>query len=120
MIEIELFFKKVEAKIRERHTDYLEHEKREAVPVILPVVDELPTGEAWQELGIIARCELKKKRKKQLKSLKKAEKKQREVRVADRLLKGYNAGVRMALTVLISECSKYRKWLKKQEKGGNS
>lgn len=118
MIEIELFYKAVEAKIRELHTAYLEQEKREPVPVILPVVDELPQGKAWKKLGIIARWGLKKKRKKQLKARKKAEKKQREVRVADRLLKGYNAGVKMALNVLTRECSKYRRWLKKQENGG--
>lgn len=103
MIEIELFYKTVESKIRKNHTEYLESQKREIVPVQLPTVDELPKGEEWKKIGFFARCRLRKQRKKQLKAYKKAEKKQREVRVADKLLKGYNSGVKSALHILKSE-----------------
>jgi hypothetical protein len=100
MIEIELFYKMAEARIRELHTKYLELLKREAVPVALPAVDELPNGEDWKKLNIFDRWKLKDQRKKQLKARKKAEKKQIELRTADKLLKGYNAGVKMSLNTL--------------------
>ena len=107
MIEIELFYKIVEAQIRKNHGEYLEREKREVMPVVLPRVDELPHGKEWKKLGFFARLRLQKQRKKQLKAYKKAEKKQREVRVADKLLKGYNAGVKSALDILKSEFKEY-------------
>lgn len=118
MIDIELFYKTVEAKIRKNHTEYLEKEKRAVVPVKLPVVAELPTGEEWKKLSIFAKIKLKKQRKEQLKALKKAKKKQQEIRVEDKLLKGYNAGVKQALNVLSAEFKAYVARFKKEEKTG--
>lgn len=112
MIEVELFFKIVEADIRERHTSYLEAQKFEPVSLALPVVKELPKGMAWRKLSIFARYKLKKQRKGQLKSFKKALKKQRELRVKDKLLKGYNAGVKMALSVLVRDFKAFDKRVK--------
>lgn len=109
MLEIELFYKIVEAKIRAKHNSYLEREKRTAVELELPKVDELPKGKAWKKLNIFARHRLKKQRKRQLKAYKKALKKQRELRVEDKLLRGYNAGVKIALSVLKSEYNAYSK-----------
>ena len=107
MIEIELFYKIVEAKIRKNHAEYLERQKREVVSVQLPKVDELPTGEEWKKLGLFARIKCLIVRWKQIKAYNKAEKKRREVRVADKLLKGYNAGVKSALSILKSEFKAY-------------
>ena len=109
MIEIELFYKTVEAQLRAKHNSYLEREKRTAVELTLPVVKELPRGKAWKKLNIFARHRLKKQHKQQLKEYKKVLKKQRELRVEDKLLRGYNAGVKIALTVLRSEYNKYSK-----------
>ena len=107
MLEIELFYKIVEAKIRAKHNSYLEREKLTAVELALPVVEELPKGKAWKKLNIFVRLRLKRQHKKQLKAYKKALKKQREVRVEDKLLRGYNAGVKIALSVLKSEYNAY-------------
>lgn len=120
MLEIELFYKTVEAKLRAKHNSYLEREKLVAVELELPKVEELPKGEAWRELNFIQRFALKRNRKKQLKAYKKALKKQRELRVEDKLLRGYNAGVKMALAVLDNEYSRYDKRLKKESKKGVS
>lgn len=109
MVEVELFYKLVEAKIRERHSAYLEAEKREPVPIDLPKVDYLPQGKAWEQLNFFVRCKLKKQQKKQLKKREKALKKQRELRVQVKLLRGYNAGVKMALKVLEYEFIEYSK-----------
>lgn len=120
MIEIELFYKTVEAKLRAKHNSYLERLKLVAVELKLPKVDELPKGEEWRKLNVFQRFELKHNRKKQLKAYKKALKKQRELRVEDKLLRGYNAGVKMALSVLDSEYKHYDKRLKKAEEQGVS
>lgn len=114
MIEIELFYKIVEASIRENHTAYLESQKRAIVPVVLPKVDDLPTGDDWKKLSIFERVRLKSVRRKQLKAYKKAVKKQREVRVEDKLLKGFNSGVKMALKVLSAEYARYDKRIEKE------
>jgi len=116
VVEVELFFKTVEAKIRERHTVYLEAEKREPVLLDLPTVDNLPIGRQWEQLNIFVRYRLKKQHKQQVKARKKAIKKQRELRVQVRLLRGYNAGVKMALKVLESEFNAYNKRLKNEDK----
>ncbi len=114
MIKIELFYKIVEASIRENHTIYLEAQKRATVPVVLPKVDDLPTGDDWKKLSILERVRLKSVRRKQLKAYKKAVKKQREVRVEDKLLKGFNSGVKMALKVLSAEYARYDKRIEKE------
>lgn len=120
MIEIELFYKTVESKLRAKHNSYLERLKLVPVELELPKVDELPKGGEWRKLNFIQRFVLKHNRKKQLKAYKKALKKQRELRIKDKLLRGYNAGVKMALSVLDSEYKRYDKRLKKAEEQGVS
>lgn len=115
LIELELFYKIVESAMRKNHTEYLEREKREPLPIDLPKVDELPSGEAWKKLKFSARISLYLKRRKQLKARKKAEKKRLEIHVAERLLKGYNAGVKMSLKVLKNEFKRLEKRIKAAE-----
>lgn len=120
MIEIELFYKTVESKLRAKHNIYLERLKLVAVELELPKVDELPKGGEWRKLNVFQRFALKHNRKKQLKAYKRALKKQRELRIKDKLLRGYNAGVKMALSVLDGEYKRYDKRLKKAEEQGVS
>ena len=115
MIEIELFYKIVESKIRKNHAEYLEGQKREIVPVELPQVDDLPQGEAWKKLGFFARIKCLIVRRKQIKAYNKAVKKRREVRVADKLLKGYNAGVKSALCILKREFKAFNRRMENEE-----
>lgn len=117
MIELELFYKTVEAKIREEHTDYLEGEKRARVPIALPMVDELPSGDEWKKLNFFERVALKYKRRKQIKARNKAQKKEREIRIEDKLLKGYNKGIRKALRILNDEFKTFEKRLKEEAEG---
>lgn len=87
MIELELFYKIVEAKIRKDHGNYLQNLKR------VPAESEKKRG----FFGLFKR---------------------KKIPVEDKLLKGYNAGIKKALEVLKCEFTKFDKRLKKEEKNG--
>ena len=90
MIELELFYKIVEAKIRKDHGNYLQNLKREPVEV------------SNEKRGFFARLFGKRKK----------------IHIPDKLLKGYNAGIKKALDILKSEFSRFDKRLKREEKEG--
>lgn len=84
MIELELFYKIVESKIRKDHGNYLQNIKR--VPA------------EQDKRGFFARLFGRKK-----------------IAVEDKLLKGYNAGIKKALEVLKSEFNKFNKRVDKED-----
>lgn len=88
MIELELFYKIVEAKIRKDHGNYLQNLKR------------VPAEQKKEKRGFLSLFKRKK------------------IPVDDKLLKGYNAGIKKALEVLKGEFTKFDKRLKKEEKDG--
>ncbi len=91
MIELELFYKIVEAKIRKDHGNYLQNLKRDPVEL------------SAEKRGLFARLFCKRKK----------------IRIPDKLLKGYNAGIKKALDVLKAEFVKFNKRLKREEERGS-
>ncbi len=115
MIELELFYEKMESEIRRRHTEYLKQQKRVPQERPLPEVDELPKGEEWKKLGAIERWSMKVRRKRQLRARRRAERKP-VVTVDDKLLKGFSAGVECALAVCEEEYKAFQKRLQREER----
>ncbi len=89
MIEIELFLKTVEAKIRKTHVEYMKGLKR------VPIKQEDNKGFIAFIKGIFCR---------------------KSVPVDDKLLKGYNAGIEKALKVLEKEYKRFIKRLNTEDK----
>lgn len=87
MIEIELFLKTVEAKIRKTHVEYMKGLKR------VPIKQEDNKGFIAFIKGLFC-C--------------------KSVSVEDKLSKGYNAGIEKALKVLETE---YKRFIKRVNQG---
>lgn len=85
MIELELFYKIVESKIRKDHGNYLQNIKR------------VPAEQKMEKRGFLGLFKRKK------------------IPVEDKLLKGYNAGIKKALEVLKSEFNKFNKRVDKED-----
>ena len=115
MIEIELFCKTVEAAIREGHASYLRAQKRIPLTPLLPPLDTLPDAKEMAKLNFFVRWRLKRRYKKQFKARQYAER-HPHVSVEDKLLKGYNAGVEAALSILEREYKVFMKRLERAEK----
>lgn len=109
MIELELFYNKAVSKIREKQADYLKKQKAQPFAQVLPEVKEI-SPEEWVKLRLfhkfIYRFELRRQRR----ALKKAMKRQKRP-VDDKLTRGYNAGIEMALAELERQFVAYSRTL---------
>ena len=114
MVEIDLFFNKATAAIRERQADYLRAKRALPFKQELPPVEEL-SAENYAKLKPFQRLRYKRELKRQTRAYKKALRAQKRP-IDEQLTLGYNAGIEAALRILESEYREYSKQLKKDEK----
>lgn len=114
MIEIELFYRTVEAEMRSAHTCYLQSVKNVPLPLDLPEVTELPSDEEMAAMSFWQRFRVKRRHRKEKRARAWAER-HPVIPVDVRLLKGYNAGMETALRVLRSE---FNSFMKRSEREG--
>lgn len=119
MTDIELFYKIIESEIRRQQAEYLYSQKRIPLPLSLPKVDPLPSGEDWQKLGWFRRWKLKCIYKRQVRDRHRAET-HPALTMDDKLTKGYNAGIELALKVLSREFDRYSIRLRKEAEEMNN
>ncbi len=114
MIEIEFFNKTVESAIRAEQAAYLQRVKSVPFPQNLPTIEEA-TAEEYAKMSfwehVLYRYYIRKQRKRLRKALR-----AQKTPVDERLTKGYNAGVEMALRVLEREFLAFSKTLERLNK----
>lgn len=113
MVELELFYEKVESAIREEQAAYLRKQRAQPFKQDLPVVQEV-SAEAYAKMTILQKIAYRWELRKQVKRYNKALKRQNQP-VDERLTRGYNAGIELSLTVLEREFVRYYRRLEKQE-----
>lgn len=113
MVEIEVFYYTSLSSIRQEQAEYLKKQKRQPFELALPVVNEI-SAEEYAKLKLFQRWRYLRMIRKQRKRYKKALRAQK-MPVDERLTRGYNAGVEMALKVLSAEYREYMKRLKENE-----
>lgn len=113
MIRIELFYKRIQSRIRERQADYLKAQRSQPFPQKLPTIDYIEAEEyakmSFKE-KFAYRMEIRRQKKRYNKALK-----GQKMPVDERLTRGYNAGIEMALDELESEFKEFYKRLQKEE-----
>ena len=113
MIELELFYNRAVVAVRSEQAEYLKEQKRVPLKYFLPVVEE----KSAEELANLTKAERKlysidlRKAKKRLRKAKKEQKQP----VEERLTKGYNAGIELALRVFSREFTAFMKYLEQRE-----
>ncbi|MBQ8685139.1 MAG: hypothetical protein IJ514_03085 [Clostridia bacterium] len=113
MIELELFYNLTVVSIREAQAEYLKGQKRQPFAQELPEVDEA-SAEAYAKMSFFQKFVYKLQLRKQKRRYKKALRAQKQP-VDERLTKGYNAGIEMALHVLDREFKVFYKRMEKEE-----
>ena len=113
MIEIELFYYTALSSIRQEQAGYLKRQRSIPFEQELPEVEEF-NAEAYAKMKFLQKLSYRWALWKQMRRYKKALKAQREP-MDERLTRGYNAGVEMALRVLSDEYRTYAKRMKKEE-----
>lgn len=101
MIEIDLFYKSVVVAIREDQAEYLKRVRAVPFEQDLPEVEEI-SAEAYAQLSFWQKWAYKRMIRKQWRRYKKALRAQKEP-VDERLTRGYNAGIEMALCAIERE-----------------
>ena len=113
MIRTELFYKRIQSRIRERQAAYLKAQRSQPFAQELPTVEEV-SAETYAQMTLLKKLAYLRMIRKQRKRYKKALRAQK-VPVDERLTRGYNAGVEMALDELESEFKEFYKRLQKEE-----
>ncbi len=115
MIELELFYNLATVAIREEQAEYLKKQRSVPIRQLLPEVVEASAEvyakmTFWQK--VVYLYQLRKQQKRRKKALK-AQKKP----VDEKLTRGYNAGIELALSTLEREFKAFNKRLEKTENG---
>ena len=113
MIQIELYYQTSVASIRSEQANYLKKEKRQPFPQELPKVEEA-SAEEYAKMKFFQKVvyffALRKARKRYRKALR-----AQKVPVDERILRGYNAGIEMALKVLACEYEVFKRRIEKEQ-----
>ncbi len=112
MIELELFYNISVSAIREEQAEYLKGQRSQPFPQELPSVDEV-SAEEYAKMTLIEQKKYKKTLRKQMKAYRKALKAQK-FPVDEKLIRGYNAGIEMALRVISREFKTFNKRIGEQ------
>ncbi len=113
MIELDLFYMTVSAAIREAQAEYLKKQKRLPVERTLPEVQEV-SAESYANFSFWKKLVYRRSLKRQYKRLKRVIKAQKPP-IEDKLTRGYNAGIEMALSVIKREFTLFVRKLEKEE-----
>ena len=113
MVEIDLFYNKAAAAIRERQAAYLRAKRALPFKQELPPVNELSADE-YARLKPLQRWLYRRELKRQKRAYRKALRAQKRP-VDEQLTLGYNAGIEAALRILESEYGAFSKQLKKDK-----
>ena len=106
--DVILFYQTVKAGIQETRADYLEKQKRQPFPQELTPLEE-KTDEELDKMSAFARF-FYRARVRRIKRIRNQEmRRQRKPAMADKLDKGYNAGMARALAILDVVFEEYKK-----------
>ncbi len=115
MIELELFYNLATVAIREQQAEYLKKQRSVPIRQLLPEVEEA-SAEEYAKMTFWQKVVYKYSVRKQVKRLKKAKRAQKTP-VDEKLTRGYNAGIEIALKALEREFNAFSKRLEKEENG---